>query len=422
MAFGELLFYIVFSWYGFTRGDDGIQGLMPPFILKSGIAYYYFTLLIVAIASFLLWKITRSPFGYTLRMLRDNQNRAAFLGVDTREGYADELHYRRRICRISRSFVGAFSALSISGSAGLGSIGSSGVHVSNGWSRLFRGSPGGVHHLHESRCLCNQFTNYWPLTIGTIILCMVAFPSGRTPLHCGWVAGARRKAIHEPIDTGSKNVEKSFGGLMAAKQINFNLVRGAKEAIIGPNGAGKSTFFALVSGYHRPDRGSILFDGHDITGHRPHQVARMGISRAFQVSNIFSRLTVLENVRSAVQVSNGRGFNLFHTAERVGLERTEEILTLCNLNQKRNVPAGELSQGDKKKLELALALAGKPKLLLLDEPTAGMSLEESKETMDLVDRLNEDYGLTILFTEHDMAVVFNHAIRITLLHRGEVVI
>lgn len=219
-----------------------------------------------------------------------------------------------------------------------------------------------------------------------------------------------------------KNVEKSFGGLMAAKQINFNLVRGAKEAIIGPNGAGKSTFFALVSGYHRPDRGSILFDGHDITGHRPHQVARMGISRAFQVSNIFSRLTVLENVRSAVQVSNGRGFNLFHPAERVGLERTEEILTLCNLNQKRNVPAGELSQGDKKKLELALALAGKPKLLLLDEPTAGMSLEESKETMDLVDRLNEDYGLTILFTEHDMAVVFNHAIRITLLHRGEVVI
>ena len=219
-----------------------------------------------------------------------------------------------------------------------------------------------------------------------------------------------------------RNVDKSFGGLMAAKQINFDLVEGAKEAIIGPNGAGKSTFFALVSGYHRPDKGSILFYGQDITGHKPHHVARMGISRAFQVSNIFPRLTVLENVRSAVQARNGQVFNIFSAAALIGLERTEEILALCSLTQKRTIPAGELSQGDKKKLELALALAGQPKLLLLDEPTAGMSLEETKETMDLVDRLNEDYGLTILFTEHDMAVVFNHARRITLLHRGQVII
>ena len=219
-----------------------------------------------------------------------------------------------------------------------------------------------------------------------------------------------------------RNVDKSFGGLMAAKQINFDLVEGAKEAIIGPNGAGKSTFFALVSGYHRPDKGSILFYGQDITGHKPHHVARMGISRAFQVSNIFPRLTVLENVRSAVQARNGQVFNIFSAAALIGLERTEEILALCSLTQKRTIPAGELSQGDKKKLELALALAGQPKLLLLDEPTAGMSLEETKETMDLVDRLNADYGLTILFTEHDMAVVFNHARRITLLHRGQVII
>ncbi len=219
-----------------------------------------------------------------------------------------------------------------------------------------------------------------------------------------------------------RDVDKSFGGLMAAKQINFNLVEGAKEAIIGPNGAGKSTFFALVSGYHRPDKGSILFYGQDITGHKPHQVARMGVSRAFQVSNIFPRLTVLENVRSAVQARNGQVFNIFSAAALIGLERTEEILALCSLTQKRTIPAGELSQGDKKKLELALALAGQPKLLLLDEPTAGMSLEETKETMDLVDRLNEDYGLTILFTEHDMSVVFNHARRITLLHRGQVII
>jgi branched-chain amino acid transport system ATP-binding protein len=219
-----------------------------------------------------------------------------------------------------------------------------------------------------------------------------------------------------------RGLNKSFGGLAAAKDVDFNLEQGSKEAIIGPNGAGKSTFFALVSGYHRPDRGSIRFDGQEISGQRPHQIARLGISRAFQVSNIFHRLSVLENVRSAVQVRSGKAFDLFSPADQVGLERTEEILALCNLSSRKSIPAGELSQGDKKKLELALALAGQPKLLLLDEPTAGMSLEETRETMSLVDRLNADYGLTILFTEHDMAVVFNHARRITLLHRGQIIL
>jgi branched-chain amino acid transport system ATP-binding protein len=215
---------------------------------------------------------------------------------------------------------------------------------------------------------------------------------------------------------------KTFGGLKATNEVDFDLDVGAQNAIIGPNGAGKSTFFGLVSGHHRPDCGTIEFNGADITGRPPHEIARLGISRAFQVSNIFHRLTVLENVRSGVQVCGGRGFDLFSAADRVELERTEEILTLCHLADRRGVVAGALSQGDKKKLELALALAGRPKLLLLDEPTAGMSLEETRETMELVDRLNRDFGLTILFTEHDMSVVFNHARRITLLHRGRVIL
>jgi branched-chain amino acid transport system ATP-binding protein len=218
-----------------------------------------------------------------------------------------------------------------------------------------------------------------------------------------------------------RNLNKAFGGISANKDVDFDLQQGAKEAIIGPNGAGKSTFFALVSGFHRPDTGSIRFEGKEITGQKPHEIARLGISRAFQVSNIFPRLTVAENVRSAVQVRSGKAFDLFSRADTVGLERTEEILSLCNLSPQRPRPAGELSQGDKKKLELALALAGQPKLLLLDEPTAGMSAEETKETMEIVNRLNQSFGLTILFTEHDMAVVFNHAQRITLLHRGEIV-
>jgi branched-chain amino acid transport system ATP-binding protein len=219
-----------------------------------------------------------------------------------------------------------------------------------------------------------------------------------------------------------RGLQKHFGGNYVTQDISLDIAEGSKEAIIGPNGAGKSTFFNLLTGYHRPDAGTVTFDGRDITGWPPHRIARAGIARAFQVSNIFARMTALENVRSAVHAQMGQSLNILGSAARVGAERTSEILALCSLGAQAAVMAGELSQGDKKKLELALALAAKPKLLFLDEPTAGMSLEETRDTMALVDRLNIDLGLTILFTEHDMNVVFNHASRVTLLHRGEIIV
>lgn len=219
-----------------------------------------------------------------------------------------------------------------------------------------------------------------------------------------------------------RDLDKSFGGIHVTQHVTLVLAEGCKEAIIGPNGAGKSTFFNLLTGYHRPDRGCITFAGTEITGWAPHRVARFGLTRAFQVSNIFIRLTVRENVRSAVHAEMGQAYNIFGAAASIGNDRTSEILTLCGLEHRQEVIAGELSQGDKKKLELALALAARPKLLLLDEPTAGMSLEETRSTMDLVDRLNADLGLSVLFTEHDMSVVFNHASRVTLLHRGEIIV
>ncbi|MBW1980626.1 MAG: ABC transporter ATP-binding protein [Deltaproteobacteria bacterium] len=219
-----------------------------------------------------------------------------------------------------------------------------------------------------------------------------------------------------------RGLNKHFGGLHAVKDVDFDLFEGDRSAIIGPNGAGKTTFFNLLTGYHRADSGRVIFEGKDITNWPSHGISRLGISRAFQISNIFPKLSVFDNVRSAVQAQMGKAFDIFGRASQVGVEETERILALCGLAENRAVVAGELSQGDKKKLELALALAGKPKLLFLDEPTAGMSLEETRETMLLVDRLNEEFNLTILFTEHDMAVVFDHALRITLLNRGEIII
>ena len=217
-------------------------------------------------------------------------------------------------------------------------------------------------------------------------------------------------------------LNKHFGGLHAVKNFDFDLFEGDRSAIIGPNGAGKTTLFNLLTGYHRVDSGRIIFDKADITNRPSHEIACAGISRAFQITNIFPKLTVFENVRSAVQAQMGKAFDVFGRADKIGTEETQNILRPCGLAEQSKVVAGELSQGDKKKLELALALAGKPKLLLLDEPTAGMSLEETRDTMALVDRLNEEFSLTTLFTEHDMGVVFDHARRVTLLHQGEVIV
>lgn len=217
-------------------------------------------------------------------------------------------------------------------------------------------------------------------------------------------------------------LKKHFGGIYVTQDLDLEIHRGAREAIIGPNGAGKSTLFNLLTGYHRPEAGTVVFDGIAITHWEPHRIARAGISRAFQISNIFTRLTVFENVRTAVHAQMGKASSMFARADAIGTARTEEILDRCHLAGKDVHIAGELAQGDKKKLELAIALAGNPKLLLLDEPTAGMSLDETRETMELVDKLNEDLGLSVLFTEHDMSVVFDHAQRVSLLHRGQIIV
>jgi branched-chain amino acid transport system ATP-binding protein len=217
-------------------------------------------------------------------------------------------------------------------------------------------------------------------------------------------------------------LHKHFGGVHVTRDVSFSMEEGEQSAIIGPNGAGKSTLMNLLTGYHRCDSGKVVFEGQDITNRPPHRIARMGISRAFQISSIFAKMTVAENVRSAVHAQMRRSFSIFGVASRIGVEETERTLELCGLEGKRGLVAGELAQGDKKRLELAIALAGKPRLLFLDEPTAGMSIEEARSTMELVDRLNRELRLTVLFTEHDMGIVFNHARKLTLLHRGEIVV
>ena len=218
-----------------------------------------------------------------------------------------------------------------------------------------------------------------------------------------------------------EHLNKAFGGLQATCDVNYEMKTGELSAIIGPNGAGKSTFFNLLTGFHKVDSGRVFFQGKDITNRPPHRIARLGIARGFQVSNIYLALTTYENIRQAILAQQKRTLNFFTPAQRLAKKETLELLEVTGLSQNENMVAGNLSQGDKKRLELAIALGSKPELLFLDEPTAGMSGEETHETMNLVKQLNQELGLTILFTEHDMSVVFGYAGRLTVLHQGSII-
>jgi len=210
-----------------------------------------------------------------------------------------------------------------------------------------------------------------------------------------------------------------FGGLTALNQVNFELEREEIRAVIGPNGAGKSTFFNCLTGVLRPSSGRILFDGGDITGLSPDRISHRGIARSYQITNILPNATTLENVRIAAQ-SRRHGWSLLahHRAYRDILEKAESVLAAVGLSDKAYELAANLSHGEQRNLEVGIALATEPRLLCLDEPTAGMSAAETHDTMELVRSIAKN--LTILIVEHDMQVVMELAQRITVLHYGEI--
>ncbi len=217
----------------------------------------------------------------------------------------------------------------------------------------------------------------------------------------------------------TEQVTRSFGSLMAVNRVTMTVRRGELRSIIGPNGAGKTTFFRLVSGEMAPSSGRVWFNGADITGLPQHRVSRLGIAKSYQITNIFPHLTVLENVRVAVQ-GYARSFNFWARADSLAECRTRalEILDWVGLAKKAGHLATHLSHGEKRHLEIGIALASDPALLLLDEPTAGMSPEETDETMLLIRELAK--GRTVVLVEHKMKLVMRISDRITVLHQGQV--
>jgi branched-chain amino acid transport system ATP-binding protein len=218
----------------------------------------------------------------------------------------------------------------------------------------------------------------------------------------------------------TKGLYHDFSGLEVLFNIDFEVKEGERHAIIGPNGAGKTTLFNAITGTYRPSHGQVFFKGQDVTGFKPHQMVRLGMGRSFQITSTFSRLTAFQNIRMGVLSRRAIRFNLYRFLDKMQpvTEETDEVLRRINLDGERDIPASGLSYGKHRSLEVSMAMTTEPELVMLDEPTAGMSRDETHTAVELIRRLTE--GRTMVIIEHDMDVVFSLADRITVLHLGEI--
>jgi len=216
------------------------------------------------------------------------------------------------------------------------------------------------------------------------------------------------------------DLHHDFSGLRVLNGINLQVRKGERHAIIGPNGAGKTTLFNTITGTYHPRRGQVFFKGQDITGLKPHAINRLGMGRSFQITSTFHRVTVFQNIRIGILSRKGIRFQIFRDLDKMDdiTRETEEVLERINLMEYRNTPANQLSYGKHRALEISMAMATNPELVMLDEPTAGISPEETKYTVQLIRKLTE--GKTMVIIEHDMDVVFSLADRITVVHHGEI--
>ena len=229
--------------------------------------------------------------------------------------------------------------------------------------------------------------------------------------------------MEQDVILWTEGLTKDFDGLRAVDNVSIKIERGICKGLIGPNGAGKTTLFNLLTGFLKPTSGRIFFEGKDITNLPPYKRARLGIGRSFQVTNIFQRLPVIENVRLAVQALDPRSLNpLVHKEDvKESWERAIELLWEVGLADKMYVPAGLLTISDQRKLEVAMALAGRPKLLLLDEPTAGVSMEDVPDVLNVIRRVKEKGETTILLVEHKIDVVMDLCDKVMVMHKGSII-
>ncbi len=424
IAFGQVFYFIAFRWNAVTGGDDGLTGwrrLPINFgfaeldIVQNDKAFYYFALAIFAICVGAMAALLNSPFGRSLIAIRENERRAR---IPRRSDRVPCLALIRDLVPVrERSRRALRSAQQLHRSARLArrSLGQPRDHGGARRHALVLGAADRRGDFRRPPRLCVE--PHRELDVGD-----------RSRVRSGGPLLPARSSGH--VAQRSEGVtllqvegaSKRFGSLVAIDNVSLTIEPGELRAIIGPNGAGKTTFFNLVSGLFAPTAGSIRFEGQDITALAPDERVRRGMARTFQITEIFPDLSVADNIRVAVEVASGHRLKPWLAGQRRAevAERIDKLLRLGGLADKTHMRAGALSHGDQRATEIMMSLALRPRLLMLDEPTAGMGDQETYDIARLIRRLHRQEGLTIMLIEHDMRVVFNLADRIMVLAEGRV--
>ena len=453
LAFTQMFFYLVYGATSVTGGENGLGGIerFPVGIgalrldLGDARVYYYVTAVVAAVAIWLLWRVVRSPFGRVLQAIRENEQRAIFVGYDVRR-------YKLTAFVISCAFSGLAGALytfllnfAYPESLHVTVAGEIAAMTLVGGMRSFTGPAIGAAVFVFMRDTLSSWTENWLIYFGLIFIAFVMFsPNGIVGV---WERlrglsnrrpGSTARAVEGPppaVPLGSaaagsrsgevllevREITKYFGGLRAVDHASIDVRRGELRSVIGPNGAGKTTLFNCLTGLLPIDGGSARFAGQSITGLSAHKIVARGVSRSFQIVSIFQALSVRENVRIAVQAKHHSRFALFTGADTFIDLSTEaaRLLAAVGLAHQADVLASNLSHGDQRLLEIAIALGTHPELLLLDEPLAGLAADERVRVAELIRTLR--HSVTIVLIDHDIDQVLALSDRISVLHQGRVI-
>jgi len=454
LAFTQMFFYIVYGATAVTGGENGLGGIerFPVSLgpLRLDLAdkrvYYYAAAALAAAAIWLLWRIVHSPFGRVLEAIRENEQRASFVGYDVKR-------YKLTAFVVSCAFSGLAGALytfllnfAYPESLHVTMAGEIAAMTLVGGMRSFVGPAVGAAVFVFMRDTLSSWTQNWLIYFGVIFIAFVMFsPNGIVGV-AERLRGLRRRAEvagHAPpaaavaavaapaaapgpaaaVETllEVRGLTRRFGALAAVDGASFQVRRGELRSIIGPNGAGKTTLFNLLTGLLPADGGEARVRGTAITALLPHRIVALGVSRSFQIISVFHALTVFENVRIAAQAKHRCRFAMLADSRSFADLNDEalRLLAAVGLADKAGALAANLSHGDQRLLEIALALATRPELLLLDEPLAGLAAHERVRVADLIRTLHR--SLTIVLIDHDIDQVLALSDRITVLHQGRVI-
>jgi ABC-type branched-subunit amino acid transport system ATPase component/ABC-type branched-subunit amino acid transport system permease subunit len=444
LACSQIAFEIAFKWTSVTGGENGLQNVERP-LFPHALPFHLFSLVVVLGTCWLMWRLAHAPFGRLMQAIRDNEQRVSSLGFDT---------YRTKLIAL----IVAGGVIGVAG--GLMSLLLQGVYANNlSWQHagdpVLMAALGGVHHFLgplwgaiifitlEDRL--SAFTENWWLFFAPIIIAFALLSNegvqgifqrmiGRNrwtltraaipprPADIAPFVSAHVKQQHDssPILT-IRNVSKRFGSIVTQDDVSLEVSRVGLHSLIGPNGAGKTTLFNLLTGVHKIDAGSLLFEGKPIQHLAPYKRARLGMSRSFQILSVFPNLTAFDNVRIAVQAAQQQWGGYWQDAydDKAATARVWSLLGAVGLADRAGESCAALAHGEKRLLEIAMSLATDAKLLLLDEPLAGLAESDRKVVGDLIQRLAKSHA--VLLIEHDIDRVLAMSDRITVLHQGRLI-